>query len=541
MAYTPTVANSLFDRGGTSVRQEIGVAAKELIRAIDPTFNDMFLTNMKDVPAAGNVGRDMRMHKEYFGSQTGVIRGGNLNSFESQFGAQTVGYGPKIHTQSLPAAAPRAQDGANPTPYGLTTKIYSMELNLMLTLAQMEMDALPANIQEKIVPVLRGHAKLIALYSANAFFANSSSQYRLCTLPTIISANINSTNRTITFQPVERTIHRLAVGQPVDVWQNSTTKLNKKAGGTSASETDRVVGFVSDVDPWTNTVTLSFNPNDVSADGTAIAFTAWATTGNLSAGFITYANQYGASPTAGFSGLYGWRDWAKWGGVSDGTSDRRILGANAVTDTENDYIDVSQHGEFRSGHFKDVGTLTETLLISHLQRMHSAFDPLGHYIDRLIAAEGIWLNVFDQRTAQTRVNMSRTGEVASMNALGVKDGIEIYCDGRMYKGHTSRFIESGTILGVRGANNWGIVVPPDAQGTTRGGIPDMPDRIPVNFYMGTLTGTGSIRFPILTADGAVVQACQIPSKVRMQFQPMEQIPMVVWEGVSSTYTLSDGV
>lgn len=548
MAFTPTVANSLFDTGNTSVRQEIGTSAKELIRAIDPTFAEMFLSSMQNLPSEGNLGRDLRFHREYYGGLTGVIRGGNQNKSASLYGGATDSYGAKLFNQNTFAPFPRAQDGANPKPYGLTTKLYSCETNLMLTLTMLEMDALPANIKQHVTPVLRGFAKQIALWAATSFFADASSQYRLGTFSTdATTITVDESAYTVTFQPTERVTHKFAVGQPIDLWSDSTTRRNVKSGGTADSETDRVLGFVVDVNHWTNKVKLAFNGTQ-SVDGTSTSFATWIRAGgsaktdgtNVVGWFVTYANTYGQSPTSGFGGLYSYMDWLKYADYGEATAaNRRILGANAITDTDDDYIDVTQHGEFRSGYFNVNGPLTETQFLAHLVTANRALDPLGYYLDTLLAAEGIWLNIFDQQTAQRRVNTDRGGQVASLNAMGLAQGFSIACEGREYKGYTSRFMKRGQILGLRRSNNWALIVPPDGQGTTRNGIPDVPDRIPVNFIMPALTGTNSIRFPVLDADGRVTEACQMPAKIRMQWQPMEQIPMCLWDNVSDTFVASD--
>lgn len=543
----PTIGGTVFAANNTSIKELIGESAVEVLRSLDGTFNEMFLTEINQAPAASTLGRDMRHHTEYYGALAGVIRGGNLNAHEGLYGPQMTNLSNTVGLMGPGSAAPLAKDGANALPYGLTTRLYNFDTNLMIPLILMEMDALPANIKKHVLPLLQGFAKNVALFMATGFFANSSNGYRLTALPASGSdVTIDGTNRKITFQvPESSSIYKLEIGQPVDVWTSANVRLNQETtGATTAygSESDRVPCYVVDKDAWQNKVTLQCATT--SSDGGAFVFGTNFTSGNLAGGFVTHANTYnaanpnGATLAAGFAGFYNWRDWAKWGASTDAAADRRILGANAITDTTDDYIDVSERGHFKSGRFASVGTLTETLFSAQLSRAHAVFDPLGYMLDFILAGEGIILAVFDQMLAQQRVNVSRTGQVASMTNMGQTGEYSITVEGRNYGLKTSRFLERGTMVGMRRSGNWSMLVPPSAQGTTRGAIPGVPDKLPLDFWAGAVSGSNSPRIEMRNSDGQLVPASEMPAKCRMNIQPMKQIPMVVWEGVSDVFTLA---
>lgn len=541
----PTVANTLFDRGAIGIREEIGSSSLEILRSLDPTFATMFLPNMQTNPSGFELGRDLRFKKRFYGSMAGVIRGGNQTAYSGQFGNVTNSFAGRLQTNNRFSYAPRAQDGAMPIEYGITGRLYDWHTNLLMPLALMQMEALPANITDRVAPILRGFAKQMSLYAATSFFANPSQQFRLCTLPAQAGITIDAPNRTVTFVTTERTIHKMNVGQPIDVWNAAgSARLNQADGNNEyGSEAKRVVGFVLSIDPFTNTVILGFD--SAAADTSAATFGTWCTAQNLASGFVTYSNTYnglnpnGASLAAGFDGMYSWRDFAKWGNASASNADKRILGSRAVTDGAEDFIDVSQRPEFRSFRASNVGALTETRLMRDLNTVHRALDTLGYHLDTLLAAEGVWLGVFDQRQNLERITYGRAGQVSSLNSLGLAQGFSITYDGRTYEGYTSRFLEAQTLVGFRRMGNWAIVTPPQTPMTTRGGIPEVPDQIPLDFYMPALTGTPSIRFPVLGDDGRIADACQIPAKATMQFFPVRQFNMAVWEGVNDVFGLSE--
>lgn len=531
-----TVADSLVDQNSTAMKEFIGEYAIEHMVVSEPMFANAIIdsTGLEDV---NNVmGRDYRIKSRYFGSLAGTIRGGNVKNFMSLYGDTTAAAGPNIFTNSPSGTYPDPFSGANPRTYGLTSKLYSVETNLAISQTMLDLEATQANIKEQVLPLLRGFGKLLNLWACNSIHVNPDNQYRLGSLGLSTGTGaytVDTTNKAITFYPTEKCTHRFAVGQPVDLFKNTTTLANK-----SDTTTSRVRLFVGNVDDAEGSVTLQADPSGYAEDGSVATFgngttTGWAGTTNLSTGaFVVSANTY----NNGFAGMYTIRDWFKWYNSSGTTAQRYLLGASAVTDSAEDYIDVSQHNEFKSQHFGSVGTLNNRKLCGQVAGVIRGFVRHGHTIDSLIASDGVWLNIFDQDLARTLIMGSQMP--GSIQGRGFDGAFSFTYDGVTVTGKTSRFIESGVIYGAKTMNNWRFVAPPSGTGMSRGSMPDKKPIIPLEF-VGKALGHASDRIPYQVVEGSVVKTTewsQMPGRIRLQFMPRQgaQIPGVVWEGVSET-------
>lgn len=524
-----SVADTLFDREASTLKEKLGSAAINLMPALDPVFRDMILGHMKaGVELGQQYGRDMLMKKRFFTGLAGVIQGGNINNFQGLYGGATKLVGSVLQQHQLGSAWPDPFQGAVPKAFGLTTTLYGVETNLALSLTMLRLEALEANIKQQVTPVLKGFARNIALWAANSWHADSARQYRLASLGPAAGTGayvLDAALKTITFNPVEKCTHRFAVGQSVDLWKDSATRVNE-AGGV------RIPLFVIAVSAWTNTVVLGIEATTSFAGFTTVTI--------ASAGFVTYANIKDA--TWGFKGLYTWRDWAVWGGAN--AADKRILRANAITTTADDYIDMTVHPEFESGHFPAFGVLTERKLLEVLETAHSAFIPYGHYADTIMASRGIFQSAFNQYQSLEEIN--RTGQPGSLRSLGLQQGFKIQAGDRSYEGYTSQYMETGTMLIFRRMNNWALISPPKPAGLQRGGAgvsdDELSGMLPLDFVMPAL-GHNSPLFPIqktnlTTGQVGITEHMQLPGEIRMQYQPIEQIPMVVLEGVTESRTYS---
>jgi len=163
--------------------------------------------------------------------------------------------------------------------------------------------------------------------------------------------------------------------------------------------------------------------------------------------------------------------------------------------------------------------LTEYNMKRYLQRVHSAFEPNGHTIDTLIASEGVWSAYEAQKIGQYRID--RTSRVASITNEGQAEGFSFSFEGRTYKGHTSRFVEGGTMYGIKlGGKNWKKYVPPSPAGLSKMSQADA--YVPFEFVAGAITGTSTNQLPMFNISGSdnlVTQASQMPGRIRMQLVP----------------------
>lgn len=532
----PTVANSLFDRNAAVIKEEIGNSAMEFMAQEDPIFREMILGDM-DMVSPNELGRDLKFKKRFYGALTGVIRGGHVTQdasansiggkYAALYGEGTTALGPKMYTQTVARTFPNALHGANPRPYGLTGGLYNVETNLFLTMSMLNLDATPANIMEHVVPTFKGFAKHIARWAANSFHADPDNGYSLASLGLSTGGNAysrDSSARTIKFFPTEEVAHRFEVGMALDIYSDTSgTRVNELSSV-------RILCFVAAVDYWANEVTLVTAATDV--DGNAITFNTTFSVVNIGeSAYVTFAEYYDTNDSE-YKGLYTWRHWMKFGGSTN--AQKRLLGDDAETGTADDYIDVEVHPQFKSGLFANVGSLTERTMLAHLDRAFSALGVWGYELDTLIASEGVWLNMFDSKQGFERQLRDGPGNV---NDFGLQEGFTIVHNGKTVRGVTSRWLEDGLIMGTRRSGNWNLLVPP-SPGEAQGQLPDpegdLSSKIPLEFIVPFLTGSGSTRFPILTSNGELTQGTQMPGWIRMQMVPGDQIPGCVWSDVNTT-------
>lgn len=551
---TATISD-IFTQQSHTLREEIGSAAYEFMPEIGGSFfADMMMSDI-DVVNGSVIGRDWLIKRRFYGGYAGIVRGGNTSGNLAIYGDQGKIFGSATAASqarqnlgllwrglssgvSGPSAFVNPLEAPNPRPFGLTTRLYSVDTALPLSLSLLQLEALPANIKQEVAPVMRGWAKNIAHVIVNSFFQDRSQQMRLASVGPSTgdgAYSTDSTQKTLTFYPVEKATHRFAVGMAVDVF-TGTTRINQKGSGTSTNPDHRVRCFVQDVDHWSNKVVLVFDPSEVSVDGTAITFANMVGASNANIGesaFVVYANTYGAYQSGGsasFGGWYSWSDWLKNSG--------NLLGTEAITTNSNDYIDVGAQSQFKSGLYSSVGALNEVNMVGMLENVERSLDPWGYFIDTIIASSGTLLSVFDQTLAALRINVPRTGQVASMNNMGLADGL-VYTtpSGRRYRIYESRMLQDGYMVGFRKSGNWEMVVPPNATGTTRTGLEGLPRQIPLQFFMDALTGGAGNRFPLTVNTGGVnlpTEYTGIFGFIRCQLQPKEQIPGCVWTGVNTT-------
>jgi hypothetical protein len=233
---------------------------------------------------------------------------------------------------------------------------------------------------------------------------------------------------------------------------------------------------------------------------------------------VVYANTTINGSNAGsntFSGIAGINSWLKNGNETN-TDGAKLLGAEADSV---DFIDVNERPEFKSFKYDVAGVLTEYNLKRYLQRVHSAFEPNGNTIDTLIASEGVWTAYEAQKIGQYRID--RTNRAASITNEGQADGFSFSFEGKTYKGSTSRYVEGGTLYGIKlGGKNWKKYIPPSPAGLSKMSQADA--YVPFEFVAGAITGTSTNQLPMFAISGSdnlVTQASQMPGRIRMQLVP----------------------
>lgn len=529
---------SIFDRQSNRIQEILNKSMKVFLAGLDPVWRENVVTS-QGVGNAGDLGRDLKITKLFMGSLTGVIEAGQGFGDKDLYGDLTDDLGPLMHTQQANQAYPSPLEGPNATAYRLAIPMRSLVTNLMITLGEKQADATPALIDQVIAPKLTAFARNMSHTLCNYWYLSQNESYKLCTVTNATSAQIGSTTKyRITFEPNNYAVHRFSRGQRVDLLWNSGAasgavtgmRLNDTADQlvsttltlSESTRSTRIQLVVENVDPLTNKVTLVLdgNPTSVLRNDSTTAGTISNINELNSNCDVVYANSHLVNNAGGttYTGIAGINSWLKNGAETGGTRPTALLGAESDS---TDYIDVSERPEFKSFKYAVNGVLTEYNMKRYLQRVHSAFEPNGHTIDALIASEGVWSAYESQKIGQYRID--RTDRVASLSKEGQAEGFSFTFEGRTYKGHTSRFVEAGTMYGIKlGGKNWKKYVPPSPAGMQKMSQADA--YVPFEFVAGAITGTSTNQLPVYqspSGGGAnlVTQASQMPGRIRMQLVP----------------------
>jgi hypothetical protein len=525
---------SIFDRQSNRIQEVLNKSLKVFLAGLDPVWRDSVVTS-QGVGNSGDMGRDLKITKLFMGSLTGVIDPGRPYGEQDLYGDTTTSLGSLMHTQNTNQAYPSPREGPNATAYRLAIPMKSLVTNLMITLGEKQADATPALIDQVVAPKLTAFARNMAHTLCNYWYLSQNSSYRLCTTSNaevirVASAGSVATHWKIRFNPANFETHRFTRGQRVDLIVPATGVRSNDSTGTigSQSRTSRRQLIVENVDALQNRVTL-VTPNDVYTDffdkagspaavGSGAVPTTWTAETDFDSMAVVYANTTINGSNAGsntFSGIAGINSWLKNGNETN-TDGAKLLGAEADSV---DFIDVNERPEFKSFKYDVAGVLTEYNLKRYLQRVHSAFEPNGNTIDTLIASEGVWTAYEAQKIGQYRID--RTNRAASITNEGQADGFSFSFEGKTYKGSTSRYVEGGTLYGIKlGGKNWKKYIPPSPAGLSKMSQADA--YVPFEFVAGAITGTSTNQLPMFAISGSdnlVTQASQMPGRIRMQLVP----------------------
>jgi hypothetical protein len=533
---------SIFDRQSNRIQEVLNKSLRVFLAGLDPVWRENVVTS-QGVGNSGDLGRDLKITKLFMGSLTGVIEAGAGFGDKDLYGDLTSTLGPLMHTQAANQAYPSPFEGPNATAYRLAIPMRSLVTNLMITLGEKQADATPALIDQVIAPKLTAFARNMAHTLCNYWYLSQNDTYKLCTVTNASVTNqvnnVPGTHR-ITFEPSNFACHRFSRGMRVDlIWNSGAASAavtgmrvndsNSQLVSTTltlsnSTRATRIQLVVENVDPLTNQVSLilqsgtsstaiSVLRNDSTTAGTLDAITDL--NNNCD---VVYANSHLVDNQGGtdYRGIAGINSWLKSGYESGNL--KRLLGNEADS---TDFIDVSERPEFKSFKYAVNGVLTEYNLKRYLQRVHSAFEPNGHTIDTLIASEGVWAAYESQKIGQYRID--RTSRVASITNEGQAEGFTFTFEGKTYKGSTSRFVEGGTMYGIKlGGKNWKKYVPPSPKGLSK--MSEADAYVPFEFVAGAITGTSTNQLPVYQTGSTggpnlVTQASQMPGRIRMQLVP----------------------
>lgn len=519
----------LFDRHSTRIEEIINKNVEMFLPGLDPIWSETIAGTGR--MRSDGLGRDLKIIKIYTGATGGVFEPAKSRDDFVLYGAQTKAISNRGHFKQLDQTWPDPTRGPDATHYRLAIPMRAFVSNLLMTMGEMTAEATPSFIGEIIAPKMMGFAKKIGQTLCNAFYVNENDNYSLCTVTNIAISNDQGTNDKITFQPGNQACERFQYGDVIDFWDSSHTarKNDTEASFVNQGPETQNVVMVTDVDPLTNTVTCHTR----SDRGTSTSFF---TTAPVNGDYVTPSNHaWNNAGSPAFSFIAGINSWLKSG---SGSNNNYLLGADRDT---TDFIDVTVHSRFKSMTKAVNGSLTEHKLRQYLRRFHAAKGMYGDTITDLIASEGVWLNYEAQKIGREFID--RTGRASSLENEGSTGGFKFVYDGRTYRGRTSQYIETGTVYGLKLANNWEKYVPPSPSGTET--FSKLQSGLPFKFVSKILSGGAANALPIFKsfsgATGSInlpTEGLQMPGMMKMQLVP-RQVTGMKLTGVSEDRVYSD--
>ena len=510
-------SGQLFNQNVNRIEDVINKNIDIMLPGVDPIWENMVTSSMGVGPADA-LGREFKVLRVFMGGMTGILEQGRSRNDFALFGDSTTALGDRLFQQSLTQNFPDALDGMNQQPYRFGLPMRTMVANIAFTFGELQAEATPSFIGQIVAPKLEGFSRNIAQTLCNSWYTSQNSGYSLCRITQ--HDDVAGSPNYFTFQPDNQAIDRFYVGMQVDIESDPTGTSSVRRNESGGQRQVVVVDFI---DELSNTVRLVSNDYDFS---TALG------TGSTPGDYIVHANsKHTDGSDKRFTNIAGINSYLKVGDTSCvATDSNTILGAYESISGEQ--INVNVKPEHRSFEYDmNSSLLTEHTLRQILRRFHAAKNKYGHFVDTLVASDGVWLGY--ESTKIGREVIDRTGRLSSLSTQGSEggsaggdqnqfsSGFSFTIDGRTYNGYTSTYVENGTCYGLRmGGGNYKKYVPPSIQGTSS--MDGAPAFAPFEFVAGALTGTGTNQLPIYSnANGRnlATEASQMPGYMRMQICP----------------------
>lgn len=533
----PTIADSFVYQQSAILEERIGSSAMDLLQFDDPIFEEMVLNPMAINAQLFNAngGRDYLIKKRFTPrGVTGVIQGGHLRGMQNLYGPPMVDAGSKHLAGDIDntnvAASPR--ETLFNQSFGMTMKLWGVDTDLLILKTMLDLDATDANISEHFMPHIDGFARNIRKFLCNSWHADPTNGYRMCTTGAASTISVDAGTKTFTFKPAEGTLFKFTRGQRIDFRDPSTdVPINSTAG----SEATRVAVYVDDIDPYENIVSCFCLSN--------ATFT-WAVAASLASMNVVPAGVYTVAD--GYQGFYSWKHFYV-PGHNNTAAQNYILRDDAITTTSLDYIDVRKHKAFKSGRFPNFGVLNEMNVLRVIQTMQAANTAFGHDYDTFFVGEGAILKLWEQYQGAVEFDRGNPGgSPANLQNLGLQSGnrVKFRLGDFVLEGIQNRYFDRGTGLIMKRKNNWAIITPPSPKtpsGSSRY-APKVNAKMPFEFTMSWLQD-GNPLYPVAVVDAEdqvspMPEWGRMPGQIRAQMVPVEQIPMVAIEGMSTSFTYS---
>jgi len=499
---------------------------------LDPVYSRVVMSRGGEGDAS-KIGRDMLIKKTYYSGYSGVIdQAGAYEHFVTvgDTDGSDASVGAKLHMQNLTQTWPDATKGPVPSPIQMAIPMRASLTNLLWTLGEMQAEALPAYIASNLSPKLKGFAKNVAHTTCNYLYLSQTDSYQVFSAGTIgtdstdLAGNAPDNDAVLVVTPSNLACARVNVGMRLWLHRADGTAVWSDGAATQTASDDTRDIIVTYVDRLKNKVHLRWADGELWDD---VAGGSYGSGLNIEDDAIfVFPGTYGSDPntsagTDRFLGYAGFNSWMKDGSESNSN----LLGAESISGSA---IDIEDHPEFKSAKWNfNNAPLTEHRLRQMLRRFHAAHGPYGHYIDTLVASDGVWLAYERQWHAKEMID--RTGRLSSVQeGQGMKGdqygGFSFTMDGRTVTGYTSQYVDAGTVYGTKTKDaNWKLITPPDYSGLQSdsqigGGYAGF------RFVGPALQSGGGIKFPIYKSDSSsslslVTEGVQTPGMIRQQLVP----------------------
>lgn len=508
MSYTvpsDTLISNFGDSAETRISEAIGL---EMLK-VSPFWSGTVLNNTNlESMTAGVASKNWFINKLYRLGQTGAGQMDPNDTFlfgetEQQFGS----FGRRATYQSIsldPTIVPKSRHILFSIP------IKSQRWMMTKSVGESIYGSNPANQGDLEAGLIMDFAHNVARQQCHSWYANQNENYSYCKLSgvTWVSRNGGSFN-TLQFQTDNEAIERFNENMIVDIRDASTP-------ATLHNETGGWIGYVTSVDPSSNTVEVQFiDSSGAIADGTNSSGSGIDDNlGNIADGdFVVPYRDYDSSESK-FHGFAGINSYLKTTGA--------LLGDDKVGTSGSGTIDVDDFPQFRSVQPSAInGSLTPELLTRYvsLTMRQSRRLPGGEGIDTIYTTEGVLRQAINEMQAYHMLTGSGVMPSGVIQTQG-DGGYSFNINGRNFNLVADPWVESGTLYGTQlGGGNWNRAVPDDITGFAS--APSIPTALPFRF-IANWYGQNNNQFPIYRTDSTynqITEGVQMPGVIRYQVYP----------------------
>jgi hypothetical protein len=527
-------SSSIFVAAQEALEDTISQGTTFKVRSTSKFWREFFTTSMGAIPA-DELSKDYKYTRTFTSGESGHIEP-DVNQW-GLFGGGNTNVGEWSRLNTLAGTTwPDPRKSINRRPQKWSVPITSHLGTLDFAFGEALIDQHPAYVGERMGEKMEGLINKIARYICQYFLAEDERQIGVVSNGRIEDSSGTSaaTGPRFVFQPNDEAIGKFEINQSLDFLAPIIHVGSAGNGGASQYDVynEGYIGYVVDVDPHANEVTVeffsdtegSFGTQNTTVEAIASAASAVGSAGHPDGTSIDIPDgaivvPYGTRPDAATKswGTFGVNDYYKDSGA--------LLGDFAISDAT---IDVGLHPQFRSLVVAETGSpsLSRRRLRDYCNRFDLMHDEQGHSISIFQATQG----VLDQYLDELDAAITQTVAVNNIRSIdeGYQDAEATFThNGKVRRIIADRWCPKGQLYGhVTDGQNWRRIVPPNLPVVNRlsGSTSDgrMPDLIPVEL-VAAMSGLPDNYVPIFDTSGGINQFTgdkQMPFMIRMTQVPM---------------------